>query len=133
MNSEHQFMALAVNGNLMRGLARNDNLLRLNAFFLTEARTAPLYKLYSVNDRHPGMIRVSEGGAEIALELWNIPPVGFADILQNEPDGLSVGKIILSDNSKCLGVIAEAALVEGMRDISPFGGWRAYLEGRAKS
>src|SRR5437879_76305 len=86
------FLPLAVNGNLMRGLGRNHNLLRLNAVFLMEARTAPLYKLYSIDDKHPGMVRVSQGGTEILLEVWNVPLVGFADILQNEPDGLSIGK-----------------------------------------
>lgn len=127
MDSNGQYIPLAVNGNLMRGLRRNDNLTRTNAIFLRETSTAPIYKLYSVNDKHPGMIRVSEGGAKIIVEIWSVPPIGFADLLQNEPDGLSIGKVILENGEKTLGIIAEPVLVQGMRDISHYGGWRAYI------
>ena len=44
---------LFVNGTLMRGLALHDNL--AGATFVAEARTAPIYRLYSIADRHPGL------------------------------------------------------------------------------
>lgn len=42
---------LAVNGTLMRGLELSQNLLNVGAKFVEEASTAPLYRLYSINDR----------------------------------------------------------------------------------
>jgi gamma-glutamylcyclotransferase (GGCT)/AIG2-like uncharacterized protein YtfP len=46
---------LFVNGTLMRGLALHGNL--AGAEFLGVACTAPVYRLYSIDDRHPGHVR----------------------------------------------------------------------------
>ena len=62
----------------------------------------------------------------MAVEVWDVPAAGLAGILLNEPPGLSIGKVNLDDGSTVLGVIAEPALVEGQREISEIGGWRAY-------
>jgi allophanate hydrolase-like protein len=118
---------LAVNGTLMRGLELNANLVDAGATFVRETRTAPVYRLWSVGDRHPAMIRVSEGGAAIALEVWSVPPEGLAGILLKEPPGLSIGKMRLEDGSETLGVLGESALCEGQREITSYGGWRAYV------
>ena len=121
---------LAVNGTLMRGLELNANLVEAGATFVREARTAPVYRLWSIDDRHPAMIRVAEGGAAIALEVWSVPPEGLASILLKEPPGLCVGKIRLEDGSETLGVLAEPALCEDKREITTYGGWRAYVASR---
>ena len=51
---------LFVNGTLMRGLELHGNL--EGAEFLGEAQTAPTYRIYSIDDRHPGMLEVGAGG-----------------------------------------------------------------------
>ena len=106
---------LAVNGTLMRGLELNPNLLAVNATFVREAVTEPAYRLWSINDRHPGMIRVSSGGVAVAVEVWSVPADGLASILLKEPPGLSVGKVRLEDGSEVLGVLAEPILCESQR------------------
>ena len=60
---------LAVNGTLMRGLELNGNLTAAGAYFVREAATAPEYRLWSIGDRHPAMVRVRQGSAAIALEV----------------------------------------------------------------
>jgi len=122
---------LAVNGTLMRGLALNPNMLAVGATFVREDTTAPAYRLWSIGDRHPAMIRVTNGGASIALEIWSVPAAGLATILMNEPPGLCVGKVSLADGSEVLGVLGEPALCEGEPEITAFGGWRAYVGQRA--
>lgn len=117
---------LAVNGTLMRGLELNPNLLEVGATFLSEARTAPCYRIWSIRDRHPAMQRVRDGGISVALELWSVPPAGLATILLREPPGLSIGKVALADGTEVLGVLGEAILCDGQREITGFGGWRAY-------
>jgi len=117
---------LAVNGTLMRGLELNGNLLKAGARFLREARTAPCYCLYSIGDVHPAMLRSPEGNA-IALELWEVPARGVADILQAEPAGLCIGKVALEDGSEVLGVLGEPWLCERAAEITRHGGWRNYL------
>lgn len=126
-------MLLAVNGTLMRGLELNCNLLAAGATFVRECHTAPVYRLWSIGDRHPAMMRVTIGGAAIAVELWDVPPAGVADILMKEPAGLCIGKVLLENGSDTLGVLGELALCEGQREITEYGGWRAYMaapEGR---
>jgi hypothetical protein len=124
--AETRTALLAVNGTLMRGLELNPNLLAAGAAFVREDRTAPAYRLFSIQDRHPGMYRVAEGGVAVAVEVWNVPLAGLAAILMKEPAGLCIGKVALASGEEVLGVLAEAILCEGQREISHFGGWRAY-------
>jgi len=118
---------LAVNGTLMRGLVLNGNLLAAGATFLRETTTVPSYRLWSIGDRHPAMVRVAHGGAAIVVEVWEVPAAGLAAILQGEPAGLSVGKVRLADGEETLGVLGEPILCEGQREITEYGGWRAYV------
>src|SRR5687768_16897383 len=118
---------LAVNGTLMRGLALNANLLNAGATFVNEAATAPEYRLWSIDDRHPAMLRVKVGGHAVALELWDVPAAGLASILMSEPAGLSIGKVLLSDGREVLGVLGEPWLCADRMEITAFGGWRTYI------
>ena len=118
---------LAVNGTLMRGLELNPNMIDAGAVFVRETTTAPSYRLWSIDDRHPAMVRVASGGVPVAVEVWAVPPEGMAKILLQEPPGLCIGKVKLADGEEVLGVIGEPLLVEGQREISSYGGWRAYI------
>jgi gamma-glutamylcyclotransferase (GGCT)/AIG2-like uncharacterized protein YtfP len=118
---------LAVNGTLMRGLELNPNLLAAGSTFVRETTTEPSYRLWSIDDRYPAMIRAHKGGVAVAVEVWAAPPEGLAEILLQEPPGLSIGKVKLADGTTVLGVIAEPLLCEHQREITEFGGWRAYL------
>lgn len=124
--SDPNSIALAVNGTLMRGLELNPNLLRVGATFLREDRTEPAYRIFSINDRHPGMYRVAQGGVAVAVEVWSVPAAGLGTILLQEPPGLAIGKVKLAGGEEVLGVLAEAILCDGQREITSFGGWRAY-------
>jgi hypothetical protein len=117
---------LAVNGTLMRGLELNPNLLAVGATFVREDETDACYRLWSIGDRHPAMLRTSGAGTRVALELWAVPIAGLARLLQSEPPGLAIGKVVLKDGSIVLGVLGEPFLCEGEREITEFGGWRAY-------
>ena len=121
---------LAVNGTLMRGLELNPNLLAVGAVFVFETATEAAYRLWSIRDRHPAMVRVSQGGVAVTVEVWAVAPAGLASILLKEPPGLSIGKVKLADGSEVLGVLGEPALCEGQKEITSFGGWRAYVARR---
>ncbi|NDJ16403.1 glutamyl-tRNA amidotransferase [Myxacorys almedinensis] len=123
---------LAVNGTLMRGLELNGNLLAVGATFERDAQTKPTYRLWSIGDRHPAMMRVTGGGQAIALEVWNVPLQGLGTILLQEPPGLCIGKVCLNDGEEVLGVLGEAALCETGIEITHWGGWRAYIAARVK-
>jgi hypothetical protein len=73
------------------------------------------------------MVRVTSGGAAVAVELWSVPTEAVAFILLNEPDGLTIGRAKLADGSVVLAVIGEWAACEHQQEITTFGGWRAYM------
>jgi len=68
------------------------------------------------------------------VEVWEVPVDGLCKILLLEPPGLCVGKVFLQppdsndkDVEEVLGVLGENILCERMREISEYGGWRAYI------
>ena len=125
-----------VNGTLMRGLELEKNLLNVKAVFIREIKTAKCYRLWSIGDRHPAMLRVDaadELAVQVETELWEIPCAGLASVLQKEPEGLSVGKVLLENGEMGLGGIGEPWLVKTGTEISRFGGWRRYIRERAKT
>ncbi|MEO0647694.1 MAG: glutamyl-tRNA amidotransferase [Cyanobacteria bacterium J06650_10] len=119
-------LKLAVNGTLMQGLALCPNLLNVGATFEQEARTEAAYRLWTIDDSYPAMIKVQEGGGAIAVEVWNVPLAGLGIVLSQEPPGLAIGKVKLENGEEVLGVIGEPLTVEGKKEITQHGGWRAY-------
>ena len=70
---------------------------------------------------------IGGNGTAVAVEVWSIPAPAVAHILENEPEGLTIGRVRLDDGSVVLGVIGEPAICEGQKEITAFGGWRAYI------
>jgi gamma-glutamylcyclotransferase (GGCT)/AIG2-like uncharacterized protein YtfP len=117
---------LFVNGTLMRGLALHNNL--AGATFLREAHTAPKYRLHSIGDRHPGMFEVTEGGVSVSGEVYRVPTEVWARVEAGEPPNLYRGRVELADGEQVFGILyPQAAVRPEHRDISAFGGWRAYV------
>jgi hypothetical protein len=120
-------MLLAVNGTLMRGQATNFILVEAGATYMRDARTASCYRLWSIGDKHPAMLRDEQDGASISLELWEILPEKAIDVLSLEPPGLVFGKILLDDGKSVIGVLGEPYLIADGKDITRYRGWREYL------
>ena len=70
-------MLFAVNGTLMRGFELNENMHDAGATFVRQAKTAPIYRCWSIDDGYLGMVRDHSLGAGIAVELWEIDAVGL--------------------------------------------------------
>ena len=121
---------VAVNGTLMRGLELNPNLTSIGATFVRDDQTDACYRLWSIGDRHPAMMRTPGEGTRVAVELWDVPVDGLASLLMNEPPGLAIGKVVLRDGSIVLGVLGEPFLCAGQHEITAYGGWRAYIAQR---
>ena len=116
---------LFVNGTLMRGEELHANL--DGAEFCGEWTTAPRYRLFSVGDRHPAMMRDDARGVAIAGELYDVPLGVLATVLEREPVGLGIGVVELADGRRTLGVVWLAPeLPPSRRDISEYGDWRRY-------
>ena len=127
-------VTLFVNGTLMRGLALHGNL--EGAEFVEACSTAPRYRIYSIDDRHPGMFEVSDGEPGVAVpgELYSVPDDVLRRVEAGEPPGLYRGRVLLGDGRVVDGILYPRQLAEGVhRDISAFGGWREYLSAATRS
>ncbi len=126
-------LQFAVNGSLMRGLELNINLLNVNAEFVKETTTIDKYRLWSINDKYPAMLRDLTNGKKISLELWKLSSVALLKVLEQEPPGLCIGKIELIDKRWVFGIMGEPYICRDQLEITKWGGWRNYLDNKFSS
>ena len=119
-------MQFFICGSALRGQPDHGNL--SGARFVREARTKPIYRLHSVDDQHPGIYAVGEGGVSIAGEIYEMSDEQHAHLLATEPPNLYEAPVELEDGSTANAMIYPRDLIEqrGHPDISEHGGWAAY-------
>jgi len=124
-------IAIAVVGAHLSGMPLNGELRSAGGRLLESTTTAPHYRLYALQGAKPpkpGLLRVKNGaGATIEVEVWALPDAAFGRFVAAVPPPLSIGTLELSDGRAVKGFLAEAEAVAGARDISSFGGWRAFV------
>ncbi|MDB5945386.1 MAG: atzF [Ramlibacter sp.] len=123
---------VAVVGAHLSGMPLNAQLRERGATLVGRTETAPDYKLFALPETapaKPGLLRVAPGtGARIALEVWEMPVQHYGSFVSLIPPPLAIGTLALDDGSAVQGFVCEPLALEGARDISGFGGWRAYIE-----
>ena len=124
-------MLFFICGSALRGQPDHGNL--GTARFVREARTAPRYRLHSVNDRHPGIYEVADNGVSIAGELYDLTPEQYTHLISTEPPDLYEAPIHLDDGTTASAMIYPRELIQerGFADISEHGGWAAYKASQA--
>ena len=126
--ASHDRQALVVCGAHLDGLALNGQLRERGGRLLAAAESAACYRLYALADgRRPGMVRDENGGAAIAVEVWELPSAELGSLLAAIPAPLGLGKVELADGRWLSGFICEAYGLQGATDITAYGGWRAWL------
>jgi hypothetical protein len=117
---------LFLNGEGMRGGAVHPNVVAHP--FLGEAQTAPRYRFHSVRDEFPGLVDVWPSlGTSIRGELYDVPlRVLLERFLPDEPPELELGVVELDDERVVLGMVLRPEQRDQHRDITAWGGWRAY-------
>ncbi|MEE4157040.1 allophanate hydrolase [Pseudomonas viridiflava] len=121
---------LVVCGAHLDGLALNGQLKQRGARLLEATQSSPDYQLYALAGGppfRPGMVRVAEDGVAIEVEVWELPSAELGSFLTGIPAPLGLGKVQLADGRWETGFICEPYGLEGARNISEVGGWRAYL------
>jgi len=121
---------IAVVGAHLSGMVLNFELKSLGGRLLEQAVTAPDYRLYVLDTTppKPGMLRVEAGkGSPIELEVWALSASAFGKFVAAIPPPLSIGTIRLADGRGVKGFLAEPSALSDARDISAFGGWRAFV------
>ena len=132
-------LPIAVVGAHLTGEPLNHELTRAGGVLQSATRTAARYRLFTLPGTippKPGLVRTPSGGPEgaaIEVEVWTLPAAAFAELVAGIPAPLGVGKVELEDGTRVTGFLAEghAVAAEGARDISAFGGWRAFRKSQS--
>lgn len=121
---------VAVVGAHLTGMPLNFQLTSRDACLVEQTLTCADYRLYALPGTvppKPGLARVSEDGAQIIVELWDVPVARFGEFVAEIPPPLGIGNLELTDGRWVKGFICEPAALSGARDITGFGGWRAFI------
>ncbi|MGN6458901.1 MAG: allophanate hydrolase-related protein, partial [Achromobacter mucicolens] len=120
---------VAVVGAHLTGMPLNHQLTSRHAVFVEKTSTAGDYRLFALANTtppKPGLVKM-DSGAAIEVELWDVPVTAFGAFVAEIPAPLGIGTLELADGRLVKGFICEPRGLDGARDITEFGGWRAYL------
>ena len=118
---------LAVNGTLMSDEPLHQNLVDLGATFVRKDKTLDSYRLFSINDEFPAMIyEESSLATAIRIEIYEIEEDKLPLLMEKEPKELGLDKVCLSNHTLCYGIVAKQKYLRGQKEITKFGGWKAY-------
>ena len=123
-------LPIAVVGAHLSGMPLNSQLTERGATLREATTTSPHYRLYALPNTtppKPGLLRVADGGAAIAIEVWDVPAAQVGSFLALIPPPLGLGSLELADGRHVHGFICEPHALAGARDVTSFGGWRAFV------
>ncbi|HEX2659657.1 MAG TPA: allophanate hydrolase, partial [Polyangia bacterium] len=123
---------VAVAGAHLSGEPLNHQLTARGGTLARACKTAPRYRLFALPDTtppKPGLLRVDTGAA-IDVEVWRLSPAAFGAFVAAIPSPLGIAKIELEDGEQVSGFVCESHATVGAKDISSFGGWRAFRRTR---
>ncbi|WP_233683586.1 allophanate hydrolase [Pseudomonas anguilliseptica] len=121
---------VAVVGAHLTGMPLNFQLTSRDAVLVEQTTSSAHYRLYALPGTvppKPGLARVAADGAAIIVELWDIPQARFGEFVAEIPAPLGIGNLQLVDGRWVKGFICEPYALDGARDITSFGGWRAFI------
>jgi allophanate hydrolase len=122
---------IAVVGAHLSGQPLNHQLTSRGAILILKTHTAPNYKLYALsgtNPPKPGLVRQSDLGCAIEVEVWEIEIAAFGEFVVEVPAPLGIGTTVLENGEIVKGFICENWAIADALDISEYGGWRAYQD-----
>jgi allophanate hydrolase len=126
-------VTIVVAGAHLSGMVLNHELTALGGRLVRASNTAPDYRLFALatTPPKPGLVRAPGfAGGGIAVEVWVLSPENFGRFVAALPPPMGIGKVSLQDGSVHPGFLCEAHALEGAKDITEFGGWRAYVSGK---
>ncbi len=120
----------------LEGLPLHWQLADRGAVLREKTRTAPAYRMFVIPATgslppRPALIRDDAAGASIEAEVWELNPAAFGDFVSKIPAPLGIGKVLLENGTEVSGFIAESRATAGAEEITPHGGWKAWLASKA--
>ncbi|AZI35135.1 putative allophanate hydrolase [Caenibius tardaugens NBRC 16725] len=120
---------LAVVGAHLEGMPLHWQLTSRGARLTQATQTAPTYRLYAMADSmppKPALVHAADGAA-IAVEVYELDVAAFGSFVAEVPAPLAIGTVTLADGSQVKGFVAEPRAMDGAKDITHLGGWRAFV------
>ena len=131
---QEERIQLAVVGAHLSGQPLNGQLTSRGGKLVKACRTGRSYRLYALAGTvppKPGLMKVTaDAGAAIEVEVWALSPEAFGNFVAAVPPPMVIGTIELEDGSQVKGFLCEPYVIAGAREITGFGGWRAFLNVR---
>jgi allophanate hydrolase len=125
----HDCVWLAVAGAHLSGQPLNHELMALGARRIRTTKTASEYRLYALDTvpAKPGLVHVpGERAHAIEVEIWEMTRAAFGSFVAQIPAPMTIGMTRLADGSLVKGFSCEPYALNGAREISQFGSWRAF-------
>ena len=124
-------VSIAVVGAHMSGLPLNGQLVELGGRLESAGRTAPHYRFYALPGgppHRPGLVRVGDGWRRHRAR--SVEPAGRPGrrLPAQDPGAAGARHRQPGRRLEVTGFLCESHATEGARDITPLGGWRAYLK-----
>jgi allophanate hydrolase len=120
---------LAVAGAHLSGQPLNHELTSRGARRICTTKTAQEYRLYVLDTvpPKPGLVHAPGDRAHaIEVEVWELTEEAFGAFVARIPAPMTIGMTRLADGSLVKGFCCEPYALTGAREISQFGGWRAF-------
>ena len=121
---------IAVVGAHLQGMPLHSQLTERHARFIKSCKSSKSYQLFALPNTtppKPGLVKAKTNGVAIDLEVYAMPASEVGSFLGLIPAPLGLGNIELDDGSWVKGFICEPYAIEGAKDISDLGGWKAYI------
>jgi allophanate hydrolase len=122
---------LAVAGAHLTGEPLNHELTSLGARRIRTTATAAEYRLYALDTTppKPGLVHApGEPAHAIEVEIWELTREAFGSFVAKIPAPMTIGMTRLADGSTVKGFGCEPHALNGAREISQYGGWRAFRQ-----
>ena len=101
---------------------------------LGDARTAPRYRLLTLEDRWAALVPDEEAGISVPGRLFEVTDEQWAALVAAEPPGLTQEPVDLEDGrGGVTSAFADASAQARATDITSYGGFVAYLAARNES
>jgi allophanate hydrolase len=133
--ADKRYARVAVVGAHLSGMPLNHQLTERGGRLLEATHTSADYRLFALSDAvppKPGLLRgAPNSGQPIAIELWELPMEHYGSFVSLIPAPLGIGTLTLLDGRQVQGFVCEPLALQDATDITPWGGWQAYLQSRS--
>jgi hypothetical protein len=117
---------LLVIGSALREVCEDQAALGLR--YIEEARTAPRYRLFALDDSHAALVETADGGISVPGELVELDDARWPEILASEPEGIDPGPVELEDGRLVTAALGDPGFfADHGVEITAHGGFAAYL------